>query len=203
MARLVLIRHAPTPETGKKLTGRLPGVGLAAPGREAAESTAAALAGLPLAAVYTSPLMRCRETARIVAAPHGLRPIPYQSLVEVDYGTWSGRSLASLKRTKAWRSLLWAPSRFRFPGGERLGEVAARSAAACEDLVAAHPDATIAVVSHGDVIKSALASYLGVPADLSHRIAVAPASWSIVEVPAQGMPMVIAVNRVAAREAAG
>jgi probable phosphoglycerate mutase len=202
VARLVLIRHAPTPETGKKLTGRLPGVGLDAPGREAAEATAAALAGLPLSVVYTSPLMRCRETARIVAAPHGLRPIPYRSLIEVDYGTWSGRSLGSLRRTKAWRSLLWAPSRFRFPGGERLGEVAARSAAACEDLAAAHPDGTIAVVSHGDVIKSALASFLGVPADLYHRIVIDPASWSIVDLPAHGMPMVVAVNRVAGREAA-
>jgi probable phosphoglycerate mutase len=199
----VLIRHAPTPETGKKLTGRLPGVGLDAAGRNAAETAATALAGVPFAAVYTSPLMRCRETARIVAAPHGLRPIPYQSLVEVDYGTWSGRSLASLKRTKAWRSLLWAPSRFRFPGGERLGEVAARSAAACEDLAAAHPDATIAVVSHGDVIKSAIGSFLGVPGDLCHRLAIAPASWSIVDLPAQGMPMVLAVNRVAGEGAGG
>lgn len=203
MARLVLIRHAPTPETGKKLTGRLPGVGLDDPGRDAAEATAAALAGLPFAAVYTSPLMRCRETARIVAAPHGLRPIPYRSLIEVDYGTWSGRSLGSLTRTKAWRGLLRSPSRFRFPGGERLGEVAARSAAACEDLADAHPDETIAVVSHGDVIKSALAHFLGVPADLYHRLVVSPASWSIVDLPPHGMPMVQAVNRTAAEEAAG
>jgi probable phosphoglycerate mutase len=199
----VLIRHAPTPETGKKLTGRLPGVGLAAPGREAAQAASEALAGLPFTAVYTSPLMRCRETARIVAAPHGLRPIPYQSLIEVDYGTWSGRSLGSLKRTKAWRSLLRAPSRFRFPGGERLGEVAARSVAACEDLAAAHPDETIAVVSHGDVIKSAVAGFLGVPADLAHRLVISPASWSIVDLPPQGTPMVLAVNRAAGTETAG
>jgi probable phosphoglycerate mutase len=197
MARIVLIRHAPTPETGKKLTGRLPGVGLGAPGRDAARRTADALAAVPFAAVYSSPVRRCKETARIVAEPHGLTPLPYRSLSEVDYGTWSGRTLGSLKRTKAWRELLAAPSRFRFPGGERLGEVAARSQAACEDLAAAHRDETIAVVSHGDVIRAAIAHYLGAPIDTFQRITVEPASWSVVDLPPGGVPRVVAVNRVA------
>jgi probable phosphoglycerate mutase len=197
VSRLVLIRHAPTAETGKKLTGRLPGVGLDAPGRSAAAATAAALESLAFAAVYSSPVLRCKETARIVAEPHGLEPIAYRSLIEIDYGTWSGRSLASLRRTKAWRQVIAAPSRFRFPGGERLGEVAARAAAACEDLAVAHAGRTIALVSHGDVIRGALAHYLGIPFDLFQRITVDPASWSIVDLPPGGSPRVLAVNRVA------
>ncbi len=202
MARLVLIRHAPTPDTGKKLTGRLPGVGLGPEGVREAEATAAALSDVEFSAVYSSPLLRCKETARIVAAPHGLEPIAYRSLIEVDYGTWSGRTLASLARTRAWKQLVSAPSRFRFPGGERLGEVSMRAVSACEELATAHAGATIGLVSHGDVIKAALAHYLGAPIDLLDRIVVTPASWSIVDLSPAAMPRVLATNRRASGEAA-
>jgi len=202
MARLVLVRHAPTAETGKKLSGRLAGIGLSADGRRAAGSAARALSPMRAAAVYSSPLLRCKETARIIAEPHDLDPVAYRSLIEVDYGAWSGRSLASLRRTKAWRQVTTAPSRFRFPGGERLGEVGIRAVAACEELAAAHPRDTIFLVSHGDVIKAALAHYLGVPFDLFGRITVDPASWSIIDLPPGASPRVAAVNRTAAEEPA-
>ena len=99
MTRLILIRHAPTAETGKRLTGRLPGVGLSAAGRRAAVALGQTLAAAPLEAVYTSPVQRCRETAVLVAGPHGLRPRAHRGLSEVDFGAWSGRTLASLRRT--------------------------------------------------------------------------------------------------------
>jgi probable phosphomutase (TIGR03848 family) len=196
MATIHLVRHAPTPETGKRLTGRLPGVGLDDTGREIAAAAAAALSEVPYAAVYTSPVLRCRETARILAAPHDLAPIPYRSLIEVDYGTWAGRTLGSLRRTRLWRELLVAPSRVRFPGGETLAEVQARAVAAAEDLAGRHRGRTIAVVSHGDVIKSVVAHYLGVPLDLFQRIAIAPASHSIVHLRDGRTPWVEAVNRL-------
>jgi len=198
MTRLVLVRHALTAETGRKLSGRLPGIGLSAAGRQGAGATAAALSSMPAAAVYSSPLLRCKETARIVAEPHGLDPVPYRSLIEVDYGTWSGRSLASLRRTKAWRQVTTAPSRFRFPGGERLGEVGIRAVSACEEMATAHAGRTIILVSHGDVIKAALAHYLGVAFDLFGRITIDPASWSIVDLPPAGVPRVLAMNRLPA-----
>ena len=194
MARLILLRHAVTTDTGKRLTGRLPGVGLSAAGREAAADLARSLAGIALAAVYTSPLQRCRETAAVIAAPHGLHPAVHRGLVEVDYGTWSGRTLASLRRTPEWRLLANAPSRVRFPEGETLAEVQARAVAACEALAAAHPAGTLALVSHGDVIGSILSHYLGMPLDLYHRITVAPASASTLDLPAQGAPRVLALN---------
>jgi probable phosphoglycerate mutase len=202
MARLVLVRHAPTPETGKRLSGRLPGVGLDDGGRRAAEATAQALAEVDFRAIYTSPVLRCRETARFVAGPHDLTPIAYRGLIEVDYGTWSGRTLGSLRRTKLWRQLFLAPSRVRFPGGERLSEVHARAVAACEELAAVHAGETVALVSHGDVIKAAIGYYLGVPMDLFQRIIVAPSSWSIVDVAPDAAPRVLAVNRVAGGKAA-
>lgn len=196
MAVLYLIRHAPTPETGKRLTGRLPGVGLDAAGRRTAEAAAAALESAGFAAVYTSPLRRCRETARIVAGPHGLEPIPYRGLVEVDYGAWSGRTLASLRRTKLWRELADVPSRTRFPGGESLVAVQARAVGTAEALAAAHPRETIALVTHGDVITTIAAHYLGMPLDLYHRIGVAPASHTIVRLEGGRPPRVEALNRI-------
>lgn len=195
MTRLHLIRHAPTPETGKRLTGRLPGVGLADPGRAAAEAAAELLAQVSLAAVYTSPVRRCRETARIVAARHGLRPIPYRGLIEVDYGSWTGRTIGSLRRTRIWRTVIAAPSRARFPGGERLADVQARAIAACEELAEVHPTSNLALVSHGDIIKSIVAHYLGAPLDLFNRIAIDPASVSVVELPPGGPPRILGVNR--------
>ena len=197
MARLLLIRHAPTAETGTRLTGRLAGVGLDAKGVEAAERLAAALADVALAAIYTSPLRRCQETARIVAAAKAIRPVQRRALIEVDYGEWTGRTLTSLQRTKLWRSVAITPSRVRFPGGESLVEVQARAAEACGALAAAHVGATIALVTHGDVIRTALAHYLGLPLDLYHRVMVAPASVSVIELPASGPPRVPAVNRLA------
>jgi len=194
MARLHLVRHARTADTGVRLTGRLPGVGLDAVGREQAETAAALLAGTPLGTVYTSPLLRCRETARIIAAPHRLDPIPYRSLIEVDYGAWSGRSLASLRRTRAWRAMEASPSRMRFPGGEALSAVQARAVAACEELAAAHHGAQIALVTHGDVIRTVIAYYLGSPLDLYERIAVDPASIATIDL-GTPHPRVVTVNR--------
>ena len=83
------------------------------------------------------------------------------------------------------------------PGGESLVEVQARAAEACGALAAAHVGATIALVTHGDVIRTALAHYLGLPLDLYHRVMVAPASVSVIELPASGPPRVPAVNRLA------
>lgn len=194
MARLLLIRHAPTSETGKKLTGRLAGVSLGETGREAARATAGRLADLPLAAVYASPLERTWETAEIVAEPHGLSPILEEGVIEVDYGRWSGRTLASLSKLKAWRTVQVTPSRMTFPDGENLADAQRRAVATCERLADRHRKQTIAVVSHSDIIKAILSHYLGQPFDLFQRIVISPTSVSVVDVPQDGVPMVLAMN---------
>ncbi|MGD2052055.1 MAG: histidine phosphatase family protein, partial [Acidimicrobiia bacterium] len=99
--RLFLVRHAVTDETGTKLSGRLPGIPLSAEGRAMAASVAEQLAPRPVTAVYTSPIRRCRETARILSEVWGVQPAVLPGLTEVDYGRWSGRSLKSLARLKA------------------------------------------------------------------------------------------------------
>src|SRR3954464_5543845 len=77
---LVLVRHGVTGETGPILSGRRPGIGLSDKGREQAESAGRRPAALPVAAVYSSPLERCRQTAEAVAAPHGLAVIDVPGL---------------------------------------------------------------------------------------------------------------------------
>lgn len=192
MTSLVLVRHAPTADTGKRLTGRLPGVPLTLAGRAAAEALARRLAGLPLAAVYTSPALRCRQTAALVAAPHRLRPKVRRDLADTDYGELSGRTLAAARRSAVWRLVRSAPSRVRFPGGEALAAVQVRAVAACEALALSHAGSTVAVVTHADVIAAVLAHYLGMPLDFFPRLAPASPSASTLELPPSGPPRVAA-----------
>ena len=194
MARLLLVRHAPTAETGKSLTGRLPGVSLGEEGRRQAEVTAERLAGERIKAVYSSPLERTWETAQIIAARHRLQPVAHENLLEVDYGTWTGRTLASLYKLKAWRTVVMTPSRMSFPQGESIADAQRRAVAACEDLAWRHRKDTIALVSHSDIIKAITSHFLGQPLDLFQRIAISPASVTVIDLPQGGMPMVLAVN---------
>lgn len=196
MTRLVLVRHAPTAETGHRLSGRRPGIPLTAGGREAAAALCGALEAEPFSGIYTSPVLRCRQTAAIIAAPHGLRPTVCPGLIEVDYGMWAGRTLASLRRTSLWGLVHTTPSRVTFPGGEPLRSVQQRAVAVCEALAVAHPEATLALVGHGDVIRLLLAHYLGMPLDLSPRLEVAPASASTIELPSGSPPRVRSMNLV-------
>ena len=200
--QLLLLRHALTPETGTRLTGRRPGVALSDEGRQQAAALGKALARLPVKALYTSPVQRCRETAKLVGADWGLQPVSYGSFTEVDYGTWTGRTMNSLRRTKLFRMLYIAPSRVTFPGGESLANVQARAVAACEDLASRHSKEMIAVVSHGDVIKSVLAHYLGTHLDLFQRIQVSAASASMVALGEGTAPAVLFVNDVPGRHLA-
>ena len=93
MARLLLVRHAPTADTGTRLTGRLPGVSLSEDGRLAAKRLAERLSDQKVRAVFTSPLERTAETAAQIAAVHRVQPVVDERLLEVDYGKWSGRTL--------------------------------------------------------------------------------------------------------------
>jgi len=194
MARLLLIRHAPTPETGKKLTGRLQGVSLGEAGERMAQRTADRLADLKIKAVYSSPITRTTETAAIVAAPHRLEPIIAEGVQEVDFGDWQGRSLSDLQKLKLWTQVINTPSQARFPNGESFPEMQTRAVAACNAIAASHKKQTVAIVSHSDVIKAILAHYIGQPLDTFQRIIVSPASVSVVHVPTLGVPMIETIN---------
>jgi probable phosphoglycerate mutase len=193
--RLYLIRHAVTAETGKRLSSSDPAIPLSPQGEAMAQELAENLAALQLAAVYSSPIVRCRQTVAPLAASRGLRVRTVKDLEEADYGNWLGRPLRSAYKLKAWGRLMASPARFRFPEGETLREVQARSVAAVERLALEHKGDAIAVGSHADVIRVILANYLGSPLDLIHRINVAPASVSIVDLHEAGQVAVPVVNQ--------
>ena len=188
--KLVLARHAVTAQTGPLLSGRAPGVDLSDAGREQAEALGARLAGLPVAAVYASPIERTMQTAAAVAAHHGLEVRPLPGVIEADYGEWTGGKLADLAKTDLWKTVQRAPSRARFPEGESLAEMQARMVAALETVVADHPGELVVVVSHADPIKAAIAHYTGVHLDLFQRIVVSPASVTVFELSQYGAAMV-------------
>ncbi|MFQ5613861.1 MAG: MSMEG_4193 family putative phosphomutase [Anaerolineae bacterium] len=191
---VLLIRHGQNDWVGKnKLAGWTPGVRLNKLGRAQAAATGQRLASEDIAAVYSSPLERTVETAQAIAQPHKLKVQFQKMLGEVDYGQWTGKSIAKLSKTDAWPVVQFYPSAARFPGGESLFEMQARAVQEINRLVEAHPGQTIVIVSHADLIKSVIAHYLGTHLDLFQRIVVSPASITRVAFLKMG-PRIITVN---------
>ncbi len=188
--RLVLVRHAVTAHTGPLLSGRMPGIDLSEKGVGQADATAQRLAKLPIAAVYASPIERTTQTAQQIAAHHALDVLPLPGVIEADYGDWTGGKIAELAKTDEWKVVQVAPSRARFPNGESITEMQARTVAALDEIVARHPHETVVVVSHADPIKSAIAHYSGMHLDLFQRVNVSPASVTVFEFHAYGVMMV-------------
>ena len=201
MATVILVRHGRTSaNTAGVLAGRAAGVGLDAVGRTQAARTAERLAVVPLVAVVSSPLERCRQTARLVLERQGGSSVPRidGALTECDYGEWQGRTLVDLAREPLWSVVQAQPSAATFPGGESLAGMQARAVAAIRRHDAAFEGehgagAVWAAVSHGDVIKSVLADALGMHLDLFQRLTVGPGSVSIVRY-GTTRPDVVATN---------
>lgn len=194
MPTIVLVRHGVTPATGARLGGHTP-ASLSPDGVAQAEAAAQRLAHLDVTAVHTSPIVRTRETAAIVARPHDLEPIVTGGLAEVDYGDWTDRPLKELRKEDLWRTIQSAPSRVTFPGGGTIRGVSNAVVDAIETIAAGlRPHDVAIAVSHADVIKAALAHYLGLGLDGFQRIVVSPASTSVVHLPPGGPPMVLRVN---------
>jgi probable phosphomutase (TIGR03848 family) len=190
---LLLVRHALTEATGRRLSGRTPGIHLSDEGRRQAAQLAERLAPLPLAAIYASPLERCLETAEPIATSRRLSIQQIPELAEVDYGRWTGRSMPQLIRTALWKKVQQTPSAVTFPQGEGLIDAQRRSVAALETIAARHPKAVVAVVSHADVIRLVLAHFAGLHIDLFQRLIVSPASVSAVAL-GDRIPRIIRMN---------
>jgi probable phosphomutase (TIGR03848 family) len=193
MAVLLLIRHALTDQTGKRLYGQGEGVHLSEHGREQAASLGERVAAARPAALYSSPQTRCLETAESIASATGLKVERMAQLQEIDYGKWTGRTFSSLRGTKLWERVRRRPSAATFPGGEAMLDVQRRMVDALEEVAGRHPKELVAVVSHGDPIALALAHYLGLHIDLFQRINAAPGSVSAV-VLTEAAPLVVRVG---------
>jgi probable phosphoglycerate mutase len=176
MMNLLLIRHAANDWVGERLAGWTPGVHLNDEGRNQVAALVNRLADVPLAAIYSSPLERTVETARPVALAHDLPVQVREDLGEARFGQWTGRALKELQAEELWPVIQVYPSGARFPGGESLREVQARLVAELDAIRDNHAGQTVAVVSHSDPIKMAVAHYLGLSLDLFQRLTISPAS---------------------------
>lgn len=186
MATVILARHGRTSANATGiLAGRTPGVVLDEVGTAQAVAAAERLAGLDLAAAYTSPLERCQQTAALLLAGTALGAEVDEGLNECDYGDWAGKPMKELLTEDLWKVVQAHPAGVLFPGGESMAAMSARSVAAvrgCDARVAAeHGDNAIwLAVAHGDVLKAVLADALGMHLDAFQRIVVDPASLSVI-----------------------
>lgn len=182
MTTFLLIRHALTDASGQRLTGRTAGVRLNEQGRAQARALAERLTGLPIAAVYSSPLERTSETAEFVARLLGIATIPCEDFLEVEFGDWSDASFEELAAEHSFQRFNTFRSCASVPGGEFMLQAQARMVIGLDKLRRRHPQQNVVVVSHGDMIKAAIAYYAGIPLDLFQRIEISPASISVVEI---------------------
>ena len=182
MTTVLLVRHGLTATTGHVLTGWTPGIPLDDRGQAQAAALAARLAPLPLAAIVSSPLERCMQTAGAIAAGRDGQPVLIDDRVgECRYGDWTGQPLKRLAHEKLWRVVQAHPSAVTFPGGESMPDMQHRAVAAVRDWNARlGQDATYLICSHGDVIKAIVADSLGLHLDQCQRIQADPCSLTVI-----------------------
>lgn len=186
MGTVILLRHARSAANAAGiLAGRTPGVALDESGQAQAEALVRRLAQLPLAALVSSPLLRCRQTVSQLAQARDLEVSVDDRFMEVDYGEWTGRELRNLGKEPLWKVVQVHPSAAVFPGGEGLAALQARAVAAVREwdtkLAAEHgPQVIWLVCTHGDIIKAVLADALGMHLDSFQRIVVNPCSLSAI-----------------------
>jgi len=183
MPTFLFIRHGDNDYLAhNKLPGHLPDIHINERGRLQATELERTLNGLPIKAVYSSPLKRAMETATPMAHSLKLEVQPCPDLIDIDVGDWAGRSWKALRRTKQWKVIQETPSQFQFPSGESFAQVQERVVVALDSIAAAHQDELIAVVFHADPIKLAVAHYLGLPLDHFQRLTVFTGSVTILNV---------------------
>jgi probable phosphomutase (TIGR03848 family) len=184
MARIVLLRHAHSIANEKNLlAGRTAGISLSKTGKTQALDLVDRLGSIRFDEVAISPLQRCRETIDPWLSSNSAKVhlVVDESISEVDYGSWSGKSLASLQRKAQWKVVQDFPSQMIFPDGESLLQMQQRALSGFYRLNAIKGKGPRLLVSHGDVIKSIVAHCLGMHLDQFQRLVIEPASITIID----------------------
>ncbi len=181
MTEIVLVHHG---ETELNTTGVFRGradVALNERGFAQADAVGAALSAVPVAAVYSSPMVRAMDTARAVASPHGLVPLVEPAFDNIDLGEWQGvaKDLVRREHPELWR--LWRddPDALRIPGGETLAGVRKRAYERTLELVELHPGKRMVIVSHRSVAKLLAGALLGMESGYFWRFYLDNAGYSV------------------------
>ncbi len=183
MALLFLIRHGLTAQTGRVLYGQAPGISLDHRGRAQSEALVGRFEGVRLTAAYSSPLERCVQTLEPLASAHRLDVITRDELIEMDAGSWTGERLATVRRRASWATVQRHPSAFSFPGGgEGFAQAQERVVGELLRIARRHARGRVAIGTHGDIARLALAHFLGTPLDDFQRIVVDTASVSVLQI---------------------
>lgn len=180
MTMFLLIRHADTPDTGVRLSGRMPGVGLSHVGAHQAERLGERLCHCRPAALCSGPTERARATAEVLAARLGVVPRAMHAFDEIDFGDWQGMRFEALQADPRWQRFNQWRTGTRPPRGELAGETLARFLSGLLRLRSEFAGSTVAIVSHGDPIRYALTALLGLPLSAFLRLRIDPASVSAV-----------------------
>jgi len=194
MTTVFLVRHGLTAQTGRVLYGRTDGIELDHRGRAQAAALVERFEGVRITAVYSSPLERCVQTVEPLADARRLEIRTDASLIEMDAGSWTGRTLRQVRRAKAWDTVQRSPSAFVFPGGgEAFPDAQARVVAGIERIARRHRRGAVAIATHGDMVRIAIAAFTAAPLDAFQRIVIDTAGISVIELGGP-RPHVLLVN---------
>ncbi len=182
MTTFFLIRHASCRGVGQTLWGRTPGICLNEKGEMQAQRLADRFKNIQLDAIYSSPLERTLQTATAIAQSMKLEVKKSTAANEINFGEWSGKNFDELSSDCQWRRFNSHRSMTMIPGGESFLEVQNRIIKEIEELAAHHGKAKIAIVSHADVIRAAVAYFAATPIDMIERFEISPCSVSVVAV---------------------
>jgi broad specificity phosphatase PhoE len=197
--RVYLIRHASTTFAAEDRFAGASNVPLSEAGRTQARRLAERLTKHPPAAVYCSPMERTMETAALVAGPHGLTPNPRDGLKEINHGHWEGLTRAEVLARYRQEIETWDDDPFGFApeGGESGMSVMGRAIPAIREIVAAHPNQVVYVVSHKATNRILIGYYLGLELKgFRDRIDQQPACLNILDFKDQSRARLMLLNDV-------
>ncbi|HLD98999.1 MAG TPA: histidine phosphatase family protein [Bdellovibrionota bacterium] len=180
-ATIILIRHATCDPIGISISGRLPDIHLNAKGTKEAENLATRLARSRISKIYSSPLERALETAKPLSRELGVAINSSEYFAELQFGKWTGSLLQDLAGSEDWKRFNSFRSGTRIPEGELMLEAQTRAVAELIRISERHEGERIAIVTHGDIIKSILLYALGIPIDFLFRLEIDPASLSVIQ----------------------
>lgn len=197
--RVYLIRHAETEVTEEDRFAGVRDLPLSARGREHASGLATRLRGFQVDAVYSSPLQRAMETARIVAEPHSVPVTAVGDLRELDHGHWEGLTRAEVEKQfpQEYAAYERDPLDFKPEGGEPARAVVGRAVPALSELVLAHPNQTIGVVSHKTTNRLLIAYFIGI--DLRRyrdRLEQRPACLNVLDLASESQVRLVLLNDI-------
>lgn len=176
----LLIRHGHSDAVGRWLAGRRPGVTLNAAGRQEADELSRAMRWLPLTAIYSSPLERAVATVEPLARDHGLAIKTRHALTDVDFGEWTGMSIDELASLPAWQAFNRDRCHACAPGGEALAAVQGRIVNELIELSRTHPGEVVAIATHAELIRCAIAAFDGQSLDDVMALEITPGRVSTV-----------------------